>query len=355
MNILITERINASNQYIELLASAYQTQGHQVIFDVQNFLFSDFLPDFIHIHWPEALYKWRHQLKQNQDSTDLIRSRLNYFKTHHVPIAYTAHNLLPHKDVSDFDRDIYKIVIEAADILIHHGEKSIGLLKDSFDCAINKKHIICPHGPYPFVEVDHEDAKSLFKLPADKLIFLNFGRQRQSKGPDFIQHVFHSLSDGNAFLFTIGPNPPANRTEKAIRLFKQNLQGKFPSLFRKSDEFRDVNHNEIPAIFAASDAVFLGHRSGLNSGLIAHAISYKKPVVYPNLGNFREQTEGWPWAVEYEAGDADSATSAISELITKMKTSPLPQNRDNSIWLERNSWDHYVSTVIREVQTHLSN
>lgn len=351
MNILIPERINQSNQYIELLANAYASHGHHVIFDVQNFLFSDFQPDFIHLHWPEALYKWRHQLDQNQNSIDLIQSRFSYFKSNKIPIAYTAHNILPHKDVTDFDREIYRMVIASADIIVHHGHESIPLINEQFDEAKEKHHIVCPHGPYPYRKVDPAAAKSQYALPQDLRILLNFGRQRKSKGPDFIQSVFASLADKSTYLFTIGPNPPSSKSEKAMRILQGKVHNTFPTTFRKKNLFRDVSHNEIPTIFAASDLVILGHQSGLNSGLIAQAISCKKPLIYPNLGNFREQAADWPWAEEYTPGNVESAVSALERLLTRMDEKDQLADPDNSLWLEKNSWDRYVSTLLKKVES----
>jgi len=55
LTVLIVERINDANEYTKLLAEAYKTAGLSVIFDVQNFLYSNHVPDIVHVQWPEVI------------------------------------------------------------------------------------------------------------------------------------------------------------------------------------------------------------------------------------------------------------------------------------------------------------
>lgn len=356
MHLLLCERINEANQYTEMLAEAYQSLGIDVIFDVQNFLFSSLVPNFVHVQWPEAIYRWRHKIPNNEIGLRLLEERFSGYKRNNVPIVYTAHNLLPHEIASPFDEAVYSVVHRSADIIVHHGNASVAIVKERFPECKNADHIICPHGPYPFVDVDARQSRKIYDLPPSRYVFLNFGRQRNNKGGELIRSVFKKWKHRDSCLFTIGPKSGGrwmkfidrlalpkvmNLTQKAL------IRSGFSFPNRERTFYRQVSHEETPSIMAASDVLFLGHLQGLNSGLLALAVSYGKPVVYPDLGNFREQVAGWPWQEHYQAGDVQSAINALNRMMEKLSSySPGQIVFDNRQWLEANSWGNHVKIIL---------
>ncbi|MDY7029698.1 MAG: hypothetical protein SVR04_15510, partial [Spirochaetota bacterium] len=320
MILLLCADISETNQYIQLLSDAYQKAGHQVILGVDNFFHSDFKPAFVHVQWPEALYKWKEIT--DESAITPFKSRLAWFTQRRIPIVATFHNTKPHDYDSQAYKSVYEILYGTAQIIVHHGKASIELLKRDVPGCQYAQHIVCPHGPYPFEFFDPATARRLYGIPQQAFVLLNFGRQRAYKGHDFIKHVFKKWQK-KAFLFTIGPKSasmahlsPAN---KLIGVAHQKLSscpsGVFPALLKnKLTLLQDISHNEIPAIMAGSDVLFSGHTSGLNSGLLSLAASYSKPVVFPDIGNFKEQLNGWPWSEPYEVGNADSAINALDRI-----------------------------------------
>ncbi|NCC55976.1 MAG: hypothetical protein EOM11_10970, partial [Erysipelotrichia bacterium] len=127
MKVLICTSYKMTNQYVELLADAYQQAGVEVVFGAENFLYANFKPDFVHIQWPEAIYKWRVALPKTKESINLIRSRLLWYRERKIPIIYTMHNILPHDLVSDHENQIFKTIAENADVVVHHGKESINI------------------------------------------------------------------------------------------------------------------------------------------------------------------------------------------------------------------------------------
>lgn len=357
MNILLCERLSETNQYVEQLTEAYQKAGHSVILDVQNFLFSDFTPDFVHLQWPEAIYRWRYSLPTNRNTIKFFTDRLAYYSFNKVPIVYTVHNLAPHENATKFDNEIFREVSRFSDILVHHGNSSIPLMKKKYPECINARHIVCPHGSYPFIKKDGKEARKIYGLPDSKYIFLNFGLQREYKGFKFIKEVFRRWSDNTAYLFTIGPrhNINSNKLKILAHLLKTEATpylNKIMSPFSKNKKtiLRPVSNNETPYVLAAADALFLGHQNGLNSGLLAMAASYGKPVIFPDIGNFKEQLIGWPWQESYEVGNIDSAIEALCRIKERMNQySPGSLLFDNTNWVSLNSWDKHVQIIIETV------
>lgn len=364
MKILLCANIGKTNQYIEEISKAYQKQGHDVIFGSKNFFFSNFIPDIVHIQWPEALYRWNYKSKNKIKIIKLIEERLLFYSKNKIPIVYTVHNIIPHENVSDFDKNIFNIIASQSNIIIHHGKKSITLAKKVYPKCKKAKHIIAPHGPYPFVKKDSLSARKHYNIPMNKYVLLNFGLQRSYKGPAFINSV-HKKSKTNTFLFTIGP-PKVDFYIKnkwisfIIKFYKKIIipywKKTFSFLFKnKKTILREVPNDEIPIIMAAIDIVFLGHKKGLNSGLLALAASYGKPVIFPNIGNFKNQLDGWDWFETYDPGNTDSAIKALKKIYKRIKNNnsvPGQVTFNNNNWLKNNSWDNHVKIIVESIKKY---
>lgn len=268
-----------TNEYIQLLADAYIKKGIQVIFEEQNFLFSNFIPDIIHIQWPESIYRWKKLIQMDKEGLKLLEYKINWYKKNKTKIIYTVHNLEPHDNCEDFDIDVYKLFLKNCDLIIHHGNTSIDLIKNKYKETLNKKHIVAFHGSYPIQTLPKKiDAKNKYKIPKNKITFTNFGLQRNYKGRDFNLEVFKTLKEKNICYFTAGM---LVGDTKAFDIPKEELFS--------IQIYKKIPNNELSDIISATDVFFLGHSSGLNSGLIHLALSYSKPIVFPDIGNFKEQ------------------------------------------------------------------
>lgn len=355
MIVLIVERINNANQYIELLASAYQKEGHQVILDPQNFLFSSIVPDMVHIQWPEAIYKWRYTLERSDDSLSRLMSRIDFYKNSGSKIVSTFHNKLPHGYQDGFDYVFYKLIYTNSDIVIHHGANSIQVYHELFgEFDLGSLHLVVPHGPYPVKLQPTKNGKKNYSLPGNKKIFLNFGRQRANKGKFFAQQVFQACHK-DVLLWTIGPHPAKNGFSRIINLIASQIRRfkYFRILINRSrnrnciTDDRFVDQREISDIFHACDAVFLGHSNTLNSGVLVQAICHGKPVVCPDIGNLREQAQGFNWIAFYTENDIESAKSALDKVVGWIEDKENLAIGENREWLANNGWDKQVNAIIR--------
>lgn len=324
-----------TNKYVELLADAYMQEGIQVIFEEHNFLFSNFVPDIIHIQWPEAIYRARKLISMDSDGLETLKRRLEWFKKNKTTIVYTVHNLLPHDIANEFDQNIYNLVLKYADVIVHHGKSSIEIIKQHHPHTVNKKHIISPHGPYQKMVLPQKyKTKTKYGLPLDKVIYTNFGKQRSYKGQDFCQVVFENWQNDHTCFFSIG-----------------QLIGKAKPIDNKTTNFcsqyvyKNVKDDEIPDVIASTDAFFLGHTSGLNSGIIALALTYSKPIIFPDIGNFKDQVEGWELYETYQVNNVNSAIEALNRMQKKIEGNFL-KFQDNKKWAEINSWQKHIRNIL---------
>lgn len=326
-----------TNEYTQLLADAYIKKDIQVIFEEQNFLFSNFIPDIIHIQWPESIYRWKNLIEMNNEGLKLLEDKIKWYKKNHTKVIYTVHNLQPHDNCEEFDIDVYKLFLKNADLIVHHGNKSIELIKNKYKETINKKHIVAFHGAYPIqILPQKKDSKDKYDIPYDKITFTNFGLQRSYKGTDFNLDVFKSLQNKKLCYFSagllVGDIKPFEILEE--KLFTRQV-------------YRKIPNNELKDIINVTDVFFLGHSSGLNSGLIHLAISYSKPVIFPDIGNFKEQAEGFDFYETYEVGNKESAISAVNSMLTKLQNN---KNLNNTTWIQKNSWDNHVNKILKELE-----
>ena len=252
------------------------------------------------------------------------------------------------------------MVFRFADVLVHHGKKSINMVVREFPQCADAQHIICSHGPYPRVVVDGQKARAVYSVPQSKYVFLSFGLRRQYKGFDFTKQVFKRWSDRSCYLFTIGPKFLEHLNRGIIRQLAAGLGNRVESRLsqvtsrisrRERNIVRPVPNEEIPEVMAATDVLFLGHRAGLNSGLAVLGASYGKPVVLPDLGNFKEHLSDWPWHESYQAGNVDSAVEALERMRARIEQYPPGAVAfDNTKWLDTNSWDKHVWNIVQAVQ-----
>lgn len=340
------------NSYTISLLNAYKEAGVTIICEKHNFFVSNFIPDFVHIHWPELIIDWIPFVEKEENmKLEIIRDRLNWYKKNKTLIIFTVHNLEPHNDrYKEFYKNLYNLIFEYVDIYIHHCSNSICLFKKKYR-NIQKMHIIACHGDYltDFNKIEKNEARKYLGINSDKFVILNFGQQRKYKGLEFLNKVFNNLLIKNKYLLNAGNFSYSNLSIfqkyfwKIINYYRTRI--KFSS---KKYLLRTIKQNEIAPIFSASDIIFLGHQSGLNSGVLAMAATFSVPVVFPDIGCFKEQMKYWLFET-YEVGNINSAQNAINNIFKKIKNKQF--RLDNSQWLKENSWKNHVDIIITSINS----
>ncbi|MGM0641875.1 MAG: hypothetical protein ACQESN_10675 [Thermotogota bacterium] len=327
-----------TNEYLELLADAYIKEGVEILFSEQNFLFSNFIPDAVHIQWPESMYRWQKLFSMDEKGLKFLEDRLTFYKKNKTTLIYTVHNLLPHDVANDFDKAVYNLIVSHADIIVHHGNSSIEIIKKHFPQTAHKTHIVAPHGPYKTQNLPKKDfARQKYALPLNKTVYTNFGKQRAYKGQDFCHEVFKKWNNHESCYFSIG-----ELMKNAKTVSQQD------DSFCNQYIYKKVSDNEIPEIITSTDVFFLGHNSGLNSGVLALALTYSKPVVFPDIGNFKDQVKGWDLYETYEVGNINSAINALNNMTSKLQKRH-PKEDCNKEWLKLNSWEKHVENILRVI------
>lgn len=346
MNILITEKPNQANAYIDSLASAYKKSGNSVIFTIDNFYFSNFIPDIVHINWPETLYKWQASFNKNTDIVGFIDERLDFFKKNGSTIIYTIHNVEPHEIEKKYEQKVYNLIISKSDVFIHHGKRSIELLNQVYPDSVKKINVVAQHGDYLSV-YEKRDKKLLrkkYKIPRNSFVILNFGNQRPYKGEKFIDEIFKKLNLGGKYLITAGNFHYDRRSY--IKLCFSRLKKRFRCITLNNIHrmYRRITEDEVKDLFNLADLLVLGHQKGLSTGLIPLAATFSLPVVFPQLGNFKEQAEDWS-DYFYKPENLQDAIFTIERAYNQRNC-----NKANAVWLKKNSWEIHVNYILDAVE-----
>ena len=255
----------------------------------------------------------------------------------------------------ELDKKIFNLVIEYTDIISHHCTESVTLFANLYPEAKSKVNIINHHGDYliDFKQLSKEKARSKLNIPIEKFVILNFGSQQAYKGWEFIEQAFISCNVDSKYLLTAGNfyYRDLSFLKKLIMEIKNDNKVKH-NYKDKKYIFRTINNDEIPILFSASDIVFLGHKKGLVSGILAMAATYSKPILFPEIGCFKEQIKDWT-SLGFEPGNINQASNAIKDIYIKLQNNMI--NLDNSVWLEKNSWKRHVELILNSIKNFKKN
>ncbi|MFC1774401.1 hypothetical protein ACFL3A_13795 [Pseudomonadota bacterium] len=351
MKILLTESPE-DNGYIESLINSYKDLGHEVCCGISNFYFSNYIPDMLHIHWPERLHCW-YTIGSicDEEILDLIKKRLEWYKNNSVTIVYTVHNLSTHEGKTLLGDAVYRLIIAYADVLVHHCEESINYFYEEYEDLLRNEqlNIVCRHGDYlmHYKKVDKRDARQRYGIPQDRIVTINFGIQREYKNERFIVDVYNAINYRLKYLLIAGKFDCSNSKRlKKLYYYTRNQKRKYFGHDKRKYIYRAFPVGELPYILACADIAFLGQTKALNSGFISLAATYSIPIVMPELGCFRESAGGWRFKT-YRPGDLKDATNALNAMYKEVGDKNV---RSNTEWLKMNSWRRHAEKITSAVR-----
>lgn len=170
-------------------------------------------------------------------------------------------------------------------------------------------------------QMSKEDARTHFKLPQDRLIFLHAGSPEKRKGlPDLID-AFHRLSKQpgwreRTLLLRIGPNDRlSEKTQKKLDQLVQNGLAKLSGDFVSEDDFIEY--------FAAADCVVIPYRKfRFSSGILANAIIAKRPVICSDYGLIGQTVKENELGTCFRHGSQKALEFALKQFKKKEITMP---------------------------------
>jgi beta-1,4-mannosyltransferase len=274
--------------------------------------------DIIHIHWPEVLTteinRDRLFLPQRVIKSEayLLLEVLKKWQKK-AKVITTVHNLTSHTGHMKFLDNIYRIVFQKSDVLIHLGQESITLLNEKYGADICQVNYVIPHNwneIYPNTISAKEARKNLNISQKDKVILV-FGDIRTAEEKSFVLDVFNAVKNSNKRLLIARWKTDLSKSNWRNRLEMFQLKIKRVSI-GKVNKF--IDDAEVQVFMNASDLVICPRNESLNSGLIGLAANFATPIVGPAIGNIGEVLEE-SGGMTFEPSNVKDAANTIDKLL----------------------------------------
>lgn len=193
-------------------------------------------------------------------------------------LVWTVHNLFPHESLFLSDLLLTKFLLRTSHINIVH---TIKVKTDLESLGIKAEHIsVIPHGSYVGYyqnTISRSYARELLKIHENDFIILFFGQLRAYKGIPELLESFNNVAqkNENLKLMLVG-SCSDNNLLNVIRNYKTKLGNQLILHLGK------IPDEEIQNYMNSSDIVVLPFKKITTSGSMMLALSFGKPVIYPN-------------------------------------------------------------------------
>lgn len=219
------------------------------------------------------------------------------------PRVVTAHDVLP-REPRPGQTAALRRFLRDADAVVVHSEHGAARLRDEVGVASERTHVI-PHGAFEHLTRQaYERPLPAYLAAVEAPVILLFGLVRAYKGADVLLEAFREVE--GAELWIVGmPRMPleplrelAERAPGTVRFFP-----------------RYVVDEEIPAFMRRADVVVLPYRQIDQSGVLATALAFGRPLVLSAVGGFPEVAERHGAAELVPPGDAAALAAVLQALL----------------------------------------
>ena len=256
-----------------------------VLTGIELFKKDEIIYDIILFQWPEVLLHWK---LPNDDDLLFLKKKIKLLKDNQVKIIATVHNLFPHKGCNLNTENLYRLIYENCDRIVHLGKSSKKIFKETVGYSIEEsKEVVIKHGNYNYFEnkINNENARELFRIMKGKFVLLSFGHIRNIQEFKLILKVADYLKKRNGLVLISGKLFEKNK--KRLRYYLLRI----PLYIRKNIIFKDgfVNDSEVQNYLNACDSLFIPRSKSLNSGNVALGFTFGKVVIGENFGVIGEE------------------------------------------------------------------
>ena len=303
------------NPYLRLLYGHLGAQGFETVEDPELSLWwlwrARSSVRFLHIHWPEGLYRYQRgpvQLRPLLSRLKLIlfASRLSAARLLGFRIVWTVHQVLPHESVDRrLDRSAARLLARTADLLVVHDRWTAQQVES--ELAPHPKQLaVIPHGSYLGVYAQgrpRSEVRSELGLPADAFVFFCFGELRAYKEVDLLLAAFSDVSNPNLRLVVAGnvKAPSVGATVRAASVRDSRVVSMFGF----------VPESRVAELFDSCDVALLPRGEPGTSGSLILALSMGRPVVAADVPTARELTGNGQAGWLFRPHDVSSLRAAL--------------------------------------------
>ena len=205
-----------------------------------------------------------------------------------VPVVCTVHDPVQHEGTPLagrlFEEFAQRASVAQSRIVIVHGEKLKATLAAQSRLPADRIAVI-PHGELSFYRRMAKAGSAPSDRQGKQLLF--FGEVRKNKGLDYLIRAEPSISAGYSDYSILVAGKFRDEPGNNLGYYRSLIGD--PSRFSFMDRF--IANDEVAGIFEACDIVVLPYTSASQSGILALAFGFGKPVIATDTGSLGEVLE----------------------------------------------------------------
>lgn len=206
-----------------------------------------------------------------------VRQLSTRLHKHGIPTVFLCHNLFDHEGAR-WKQWISRKALSTATAFVFHSPEEARIAKSLYP---ETPSLVSPHPIY-----DHFPLSGHRTAPGERLELLFFGLVRPYKGLEDLIEAIELIGDRSIRL-TVAGEWWAHQDSLKERCRNLEAEGRV----RLIDRY--LSDAEAAAAFQDCDAVILPYRRATNSGVLAHALQARKPVIVTKTGALPEMvTDG---------------------------------------------------------------
>ncbi len=232
----------------------------------------------------------------------------------HVPMVCTVHDPVKHTGTPLADR-LFETVAQRASvaqakICIVHGERLKAALATLHGIRPDDIAVL-PHGELSLYRrlARPAGAASAARRPGKQLLF--FGEVRKNKGLEYLVKAEPLISAGYADYSILVAGKFRHEKDNNLEYYRALMAD--PGRFTVVDRF--IGNDEVADLFAACDIVVLPYISASQSGILALAFGFGKPVVATDAGSIGEVLEHGRTGLLVPPADERALAAAVLRLL----------------------------------------
>jgi len=229
-----------------------------------------FTPDVVHVQHEYGLFGKYHGVS--------VVPLLIQFRMLGIPVVTTLHTV--YQDTDPAHTILMESIVLNSDRVIIHEEYQRKALEQTLPAGLRSKIVVIPHGARE-VEI-LPDARKDLGLPEDKKIILIIGYIRPSKNFELVIDIFPKVLERfpEALLVMAGKIRGQEYVDYRNFLFQKIAQS-------PARENIIIIRGQLPQdvfdkLLCASDVVVLPYKISSQSGILAHCLSFGRPIVASN-------------------------------------------------------------------------
>ncbi len=255
-----------------------------------------------------------------------------------LPVTGLLHNAIPH-DAGRMERWLGRYFLRSCDDFVTLSQSVSDDLREEMPVASVKTlfHPVYTHDAQA-AQPTQSEARASLGLSHDKRLLLFFGLIRPYKGLNTLIEAFNRLDD--RYELVIAGEPYMDlKPLKAAASIDASKRIHWHSSF--------IPDHLVSAYFKACDAVVLPYHTATQSGVTAHALHFRKPVIASKVGGLSEAIRGGENGLLVAPGEAVELERAIQSWFE----APPPEGLVHSAcsrMVEQLSWERFVHGLLSD-------